>query len=479
MYTLSQALGSFFVILIGIALDKWGPRNLYMIGCAFVATSMVMFGVTFANLRTNLSDLATVAFLLLSIAGGAIFTSSFHVANCFPERSGLIVVAINVAYDFSAVIFTLLYVLFNSVSKAEEKQTLLSGFFYGHALICVIIFGFSFVCMPCKSVVPKTLSLIPNSSRDFIQTKTKKLSRVLSKETAPEGHHVVTSNSVAQSHEYDKSFSSVMRTSESEWAAEEPTTSAAIANITKSPLFPDVPDPATAAATAAPNSNSSKGTKPPAPAANFDRTDAAQPINDCPDNELSPDSIARGFTRSLSILGNLESIPALPTNSIGPHSNRATYSGKQQLRTRHSLDGTEKPFVNFKFERNSDSKSIIIRPMTSTSTWKSGTSPGDTPTKRPVALSGAVVPSVLQSFFKSEASLLQDNGTLMMSIVSLKKDKAGWTPSNDLMTSMMSVHAASDLTNFEEMEGLTRDSTDSQGSNSRRLANLYLRYPIV
>ncbi|KAI9183797.1 hypothetical protein H9P43_002849 [Blastocladiella emersonii ATCC 22665] len=151
MYTLSQALGSFMVVPVGFILDRLGPKLLYLISCALMALGFLLFGIALM-VGGDFESVILFAFIIISSAGGALYTASFHVANVFPLHSGLITLALNIAFDLSALIFTLVQFGYNALPSAADKHNLLRTFHFAYLVLFAAVFLFAAWLMPRRSV---------------------------------------------------------------------------------------------------------------------------------------------------------------------------------------------------------------------------------------------------------------------------------------------------------------------------------------
>ncbi|KAJ3367150.1 hypothetical protein GGF32_000212 [Allomyces javanicus] len=162
-YTLAQALGAFLVVPIGYILDKWGPKILYILSCALLAMAFGLFSNAFGHTNRNFDDAMIPAFILLSTGGSAMYTASFHVANVYPARSAFYVVLLNVSYDVSALMFSLLRMRFVAAPTLAMGQRSVTSFFYAYLLIVAAVFLFAVFFMPWRSVTPtQSLKVTPS-----------------------------------------------------------------------------------------------------------------------------------------------------------------------------------------------------------------------------------------------------------------------------------------------------------------------------
>ncbi|KNE54384.1 hypothetical protein AMAG_17664 [Allomyces macrogynus ATCC 38327] len=162
-YTLAQALGAFLVVPIGYILDKWGPKILYLLSCALLAMAFGLFSNAFGHTNRNFDDAVIPAFILLSTGGSAMYTASFHVANVYPAKSAFYVVLLNVSYDVSALMFSLLRMCFVAAPTLAVGQRSVTSFFYAYLLIVAAVFLFAVFFMPWRSVTPtQSLKVTPS-----------------------------------------------------------------------------------------------------------------------------------------------------------------------------------------------------------------------------------------------------------------------------------------------------------------------------
>ncbi|KAI9223748.1 hypothetical protein BC828DRAFT_375235 [Blastocladiella britannica] len=152
MFTLSGALGSFLVVPTGFLLDRVGPKWLYLIAAVSFVASLAMFGICL-SIGGQAEMGIIVAFILMSTAGSALYTASFHVANVFPRRAGLITMGLNVAFDMSAMVFTLLQFA-HQAAPVALRAAVDRAFFDWYNFAGAIVFVFAALNMPRSSILP-------------------------------------------------------------------------------------------------------------------------------------------------------------------------------------------------------------------------------------------------------------------------------------------------------------------------------------
>jgi hypothetical protein len=95
----------------------------------------------------KLTDAAyPVSYLLMAIGGPFIFIPSFHLANAFPRRSGLILSMLTGAFDSSSAVFLLYRVLYERLGGISLKQ-----WFLGYLTVPVFILLVQLFVMPNSS----------------------------------------------------------------------------------------------------------------------------------------------------------------------------------------------------------------------------------------------------------------------------------------------------------------------------------------
>ncbi|KNE56038.1 hypothetical protein AMAG_01882 [Allomyces macrogynus ATCC 38327] len=176
-YTLAQALGAFLVVPIGFILDKWGPKILYILSCALLAMAFGLFSNAFGHTNHNFDDAVIPAFILLSTGGSAMYTASFHVANVYPAKSAFYVVLLNVSYDVSALMFSLLRMGFVAAPTLAMGQQTVTSFFYGYLLIVAAVLLFAVAFMPWRSVTAaQSLKVTPSDLPPPVSSKSARAS---------------------------------------------------------------------------------------------------------------------------------------------------------------------------------------------------------------------------------------------------------------------------------------------------------------
>ncbi|KAJ1503600.1 hypothetical protein HMI54_015542 [Coelomomyces lativittatus] len=166
MNTLANAIGAFLIVPLGIFLDKFGPKLLYLlasssfaIGCLFVSL--------FLALNTKI-ELLFPGFIILNTAGSALFAGSFHISNTFPKYSSWLTLSFNVAFDLSAMIFSILNIVSEHSENDEARESKVLYFFAVYMVLAVLVVMYSLFLMPKMSINPTEVSFPLQSFLDPI-----------------------------------------------------------------------------------------------------------------------------------------------------------------------------------------------------------------------------------------------------------------------------------------------------------------------
>jgi MFS family permease len=146
-----MALNLFFIVasvtanvsslLAGSALDTYGRRACWIVGCICLTVGSLLMGTSFAIRQF---DGYIVANVLLSLGGTFIFVPSFRLANAFPKYSGMIVALVTGAFDASAAVFLLYRLLY----EATDGRFSIDTFFYGYTAVPALLVMAEFAYMP-------------------------------------------------------------------------------------------------------------------------------------------------------------------------------------------------------------------------------------------------------------------------------------------------------------------------------------------
>jgi MFS family permease len=125
---------------VGAILDKFGPRV-----CGIISSSLVGLGALLFAFAGQLPfDGYIPAYLFLGLGGSFLYISSFQLSNAFPKHSGLILAAINGAFDASSALFLVYRLLYNWSNDALRPK----DFFLVYLAVPLAIFLAQIFLMP-------------------------------------------------------------------------------------------------------------------------------------------------------------------------------------------------------------------------------------------------------------------------------------------------------------------------------------------
>ncbi|KAI5780092.1 major facilitator superfamily domain-containing protein [Geopyxis carbonaria] len=145
MFTIAAVATNVCALLVGTVLDQYGPRVSGIIGSFLFACGCLGFAFAEQLSHTGV-DPYIPAYLLLAIGGPFIFIPSFHLANAFPRRSGLVLSMLTGAFDSSSAVF-LGYQLFYDHFGGLSLRTA----FLGYLVVPALILLSQFTIMPSQS----------------------------------------------------------------------------------------------------------------------------------------------------------------------------------------------------------------------------------------------------------------------------------------------------------------------------------------
>lgn len=136
-------------MIVGVILDKYGPRICCYIGSFFLLAGSIL--LAFAN-TMSLLDAYVVGYMCLAFGGPFIFISSFQLSNAFPSNSGLILAILTGAFDSSTGVYLIYRIIYDeSNGRFHPKE-----FFLLYIIVPVFIFVASITIMPKNSYKPGT-----------------------------------------------------------------------------------------------------------------------------------------------------------------------------------------------------------------------------------------------------------------------------------------------------------------------------------
>ncbi|KAI3654086.1 hypothetical protein MP228_000805 [Amoeboaphelidium protococcarum] len=163
IYTVAACVTNIMAIVIGLTLDRFGPRVTAAIGSLIFALGTVFMALSHPvaiggeeGTESRL-DLYFPGYSLLAVGGPFIFVSTLHVSKVFPRHSGLCMSLITGSFDASAIVFW----LFDLVYRSQLMQSVSSGikkiqWIFGiYSVVPALALLWSLVIMP-KRVLDST-----------------------------------------------------------------------------------------------------------------------------------------------------------------------------------------------------------------------------------------------------------------------------------------------------------------------------------
>ncbi|KAH9831100.1 protein FMP42-like [Teratosphaeria destructans] len=127
-------------LLVGMILDRYGPRMCAVIGSACLAAGSLLMGYAF---KLPDFDGYMLGNIFLALGGTFIFVPAFSISNAFPKYAGTIVATVTGAFDASAAVF-LFYRLAYEASGGKFSP---EKFFFGYLIVPALIFVAQFTLM--------------------------------------------------------------------------------------------------------------------------------------------------------------------------------------------------------------------------------------------------------------------------------------------------------------------------------------------
>lgn len=145
MFTLAAVATNISALPIGYILDKYGPRACAVIGSLLIFLGGILFA--FAQRFPAALDGFIPGYFFLALGGPFVHISSFHLSNCFPANSSLILALFTGGFDSSSALFF----LFRLVYKASDGKINIERFFLIYLVVPVFIFVAQVTVMPALS----------------------------------------------------------------------------------------------------------------------------------------------------------------------------------------------------------------------------------------------------------------------------------------------------------------------------------------
>ncbi|ODQ64829.1 MFS general substrate transporter [Nadsonia fulvescens var. elongata DSM 6958] len=115
IFTVAAVLTNIAALVIGVLLDKYGPKVCGLIGSGLLAIA--------ALIMANASQITTfdaylMGYTILALGGPFAFISSFQLSNSFPAYSGTILALLTGAFDASSGIFLIYRIIYEKTNGA-------------------------------------------------------------------------------------------------------------------------------------------------------------------------------------------------------------------------------------------------------------------------------------------------------------------------------------------------------------------------
>lgn len=144
MFTIAAVVTNIAALIVGSALDLYGPRFCGVVGSFLIAAACLVLR---AASTITLFDAYVIGYAMLALAGPFAFISSFHLSNAFPKASGLVLALLTGAFDSSSAVF-----LFYRLAYESSGGTFtLHKFFTLFLVIPIFIFVVQVTIMPKES----------------------------------------------------------------------------------------------------------------------------------------------------------------------------------------------------------------------------------------------------------------------------------------------------------------------------------------
>ncbi|KAK9471054.1 major facilitator superfamily domain-containing protein [Dipodascopsis tothii] len=164
IFTCASVVTNFAGVIVGVILDKYGPRTCNFIGSAllFLGSILLAFATT-----TALLDTYVCGYMALAFAGPFIFISSFQLANAFPVHSGLILALLTGAFDSSTAVYLVYRLIYDETNGRFHPKE----FFLLYLAVPVFILVANVTVMPKESYKPGTNIMDVISGKDTTRSE--------------------------------------------------------------------------------------------------------------------------------------------------------------------------------------------------------------------------------------------------------------------------------------------------------------------
>lgn len=148
LFTLAAVVTNVASLLVGAILDKYGPRITGIIGSGLLWLASLI--LSNAYWLKDHFDAYLIGYSTLALGGPFVFISCFHLANAFPQNSGLVLALLTGAFDSSSALFLIYRLVFFS-SLGDKLNLSLQKFFTIYMVVPVFILVCQLIIMPKKT----------------------------------------------------------------------------------------------------------------------------------------------------------------------------------------------------------------------------------------------------------------------------------------------------------------------------------------
>lgn len=144
MFTVAAVAANVSAFPVGTILDTYGPRICGIIGSCLLAAGALL--LAFAA-HIPVFDAYVTGYLFLALGGPFVYISSFHLSNAIPARSGLVLAALNGAFDASSAVF----LVFRLINEKTGGLFSIQRYALAYLVIPLLIISAQIFIMPSVS----------------------------------------------------------------------------------------------------------------------------------------------------------------------------------------------------------------------------------------------------------------------------------------------------------------------------------------
>lgn len=124
IFTVSSTSYGAAPIVLGMVIDRYGPRTMCVLSSAFLSVGFLL--VTVSSYPDF--DLFMVGFVLIATFGVGVQFSCFHVANLFPKRHGTVTSFLSAMFGVSSLMYPLLHALWSATDGGLSRRGLFAAY---------------------------------------------------------------------------------------------------------------------------------------------------------------------------------------------------------------------------------------------------------------------------------------------------------------------------------------------------------------